>query len=179
MSIDLPEARAVLARTPCVLSAWLDDLPDVWLDANEGPDTFSPRDVIGHLISGEATDWVPRARLILEHGERTPFPPFDRFAFRTAIAGRPLQSLLDEFADRRAESLAWLDAFAANPSARELLQRAGTHPSFGRVTLGALLATWVAHDLTHLAQIARVMARRYQDDVGPWREYLGVLNWRS
>jgi hypothetical protein len=117
--------------------------------------------------------------MILEQGEATPFPPFDRFAFRAAIAGRSIESLLDELIERRRESLVWFDAFAARPDATNLLARTGTHPSFGRVTLGALLATWVAHDLTHLAQIARVMARRYQADVGPWREYLGVLNWRS
>jgi hypothetical protein len=173
--VDLSPAGAVavLERTPAALRGMLDGLSDDWLLANEGPDTFSPRDVIGHLIHGEETDWVPRLRIILEHGEAVPFTPFDRFAFRTASVGHSTSALLERFAGLRHESL---DAVAAMRLAGADLARTGTHPGLGRVTLGQLLAAWVVHDLGHVKQVARVMAGQYREAVGPWREYLTILD---
>lgn len=173
--VEIPEARAVLARTPALLDGWLRGLPEVWLAATEGEGTYSPRDVIAHLADGEAVDWIPRLRVILEHGESRPFTSFDREGFRRGFAGLGTSALLDEFARRRAASLAALEALGLSPAD---LGRTGTHPELGRVTLGQLLATWVTHDLTHVAQIARVMAGRYTREVGPWRAYIGVLSDR-
>jgi DinB family protein len=167
------DAVAVLRRTPAALQAMLDGLADSWLLANEGPDTFSPRDVIGHLIHGEETDWVPRMRIILEHGEAVPFTPFDRFAFRTASVGHSTSALLERFAALRRESLRAVGAMTLDGAA---LARTGTHPGLGRVTLGQLLAAWVVHDLGHVKQVARVMAGQYREAVGPWREYLTILD---
>jgi len=167
------DAVAILERTPPALRAMLDGLPDAWLLANEGPDTFSPRDVIGHLIHGEETDWVPRLRIILEHGEAVPFTPFDRFAFRTASVGHSTSGLLERFAALRRESLGAVAALRLDTAA---LSRTGTHPALGRVTLGQLLAAWVVHDLGHVKQVARVMAGQYREAVGPWREYLTILD---
>ncbi len=161
-----------LRRTPALLDAWLRDLEDGWTRCNEGQDTWSAIDVVGHLIHGEDTDWIPRARWILAHGESKAFPPFDRFAQAERFAGRSLPSLLDEFAQKRAASLASLRALDLGAAD---LDRRGLHPALGVVTMRALLATWVAHDLTHVTQIARVMAKRVGDQVGPWREYLRVL----
>lgn len=171
-SPSLADIRAILERTPGTLRSLLSGLPPGWLAAQEGPGTFSPVDVVGHLIHGEKTDWIPRARLILEHGESRAFEPFDRFGFRDAIAGVPLPALLDEFDALRSQSLGALDSFGLTP---ESLERRGTHPAFGPVTLGQLLATWAVHDLNHLGQIVRVMSGRARDEVGPWREYLGIL----
>lgn len=170
---ELSDAIAILERTPATLRAWLHDLPDDWLDANEGPDTFSPREVLGHLVHGERADWMTRARIILEHGPDRPFEPFDRFAHRRAFAGWSLAQLLDEFARLRAANLADLRSL---PLTEGALAREGRHPALGQVTLAQLLATWVVHDLSHLGQIARVMAKRYRDDVGPWRAYLPILD---
>jgi hypothetical protein len=167
------EAFAVLERTPAALRGLLDGLPDAWLLSNEGPDTFSPRDVVGHLIHGEETDWVPRLRIILEHGEAVPFTPFDRFAFRTASVGKSTDALLERFAALRDENLRQLRTVTLDEAA---LARTGTHPALGRVTLAQLLAAWVVHDLGHLKQVARVMAGQYRDAVGPWREYLTILD---
>ena len=172
MPFVLAEARAQLARTPEVLAAWLDGLPAPWLEADEGPDTFSPRDVLAHLIQGERSDWFPRVRMILEHGESQAFPPFDRQAFLEEARSWTVAALLAEFRRLRQESLAGLDALALTP---EDLARRGVHPAFGAVTLEQLLATWATHDLGHLAQIARVMAKRYKAEVGPWVDYLPVL----
>jgi hypothetical protein len=175
VSFDLGEAVAILGRTPWVLDAWLRDLPDAWLDARtEGPDTFSPRDVVGHLIGGERTDWIPRARIILEHGDARAFDPFDRFAFRKEIADRGIGEMLDDFARLRGVNIGTLRAMKLTPSD---LERRGRHPdaSFGPVTLEQLLATWVVHDLSHMAQIARVMGKRYAAAVGPWQAYLPML----
>ncbi len=167
------EAQAVLARTPAILDDWLRGLPAVWLDARpEGPESFAPRDVLGHLIGGERTDWIPRARMILEQGEAAVFEPFDRFAFRREVAEAPLEGLLDTFARLRRENLAILAGWKLTP---ESLAKRGRHPDFGPVTLAQLLATWVAHDLGHLGQIARVMAKRYRQEVGPWEQYLPIL----
>ena len=173
MDLDPPAAIAVLERTPAALRVMLAGLPDTWLLASEGPDTFSPRDVIGHLIHGEETDWIPRMRIILEHGETVPFTPFDRFAFRTASVGHTTDALLERFASLRAESLRELRSLGLDEAA---LARTGTHPGLGRVTLAQLFAAWVVHDLGHVKQVARVMARQYHAAVGPWREYLTILD---
>jgi hypothetical protein len=167
------DAVAVLERTPAALRAMLDGLPEAWLLANEGPDTFSPRDVVGHLIHGEETDWVPRLRIILEHGETVPFTPFDRFAFRIASVGKSTAALLERLEALRAANLREVRKVTLDAGT---LARTGTHPALGRVTLGQLLASWVVHDLGHLKQVARVMARQYREAVGPWREYLTILD---
>jgi hypothetical protein len=169
------DAVAVLERTPAVLDAWLRGTPDSWIDARtEGPDSFSPRDVLGHLISGERGDWIPRMRIILAHGETRAFDPFDRFGFRTEIAGKSAAELVDAFASLRQQSLADLRALDLTTAD---LARVGRHPdpSFGRVTLANLLSTWTVHDLSHIGQIARVMAKRYGDAAGPWKAYLPIL----
>lgn len=167
----LNEAVAILARTPATLDALLRDLPHAWITATEGPDTWSPCDIVGHLIHGEFADWVPRARRILEHGETRAFDPFDRLAQFEESRGKSLAQLLDEFAARRAESLRALDRLQLTEAD---LDRRGRHPDFGAVTLRQLLSTWVAHDLDHVMQIARVLGRQYADEVGPWRAYLRV-----
>ncbi len=169
----LDEATAVLARTPAALDALLRGLPDGWISANEGPKTWSPFDVVGHLIHGERTDWIPRARIILEQGESRPFDKFDRFAQFAAFEGRSIDSLLDEFAAVRAANLRTLAGFRLTEGD---LERRGRHPELGVVTLRQLLATWVAHDLDHVMQISRVLARGYADEVGPWRAYLRVIS---
>jgi hypothetical protein len=169
----LHEATLVLARTPAIVEAMLRGLPDDWATANEGDATWSPFDVVGHLIHGERTDWVPRARIILEHGDARPFDTFDRFAQFAASEGRTLASLLDEFAAARKDSLRDLHALGVTEAD---LERRGQHPQLGGVTLRQLLATWVAHDLDHIVQIARVLARQYSDEVGPWRAYLRVIS---
>jgi hypothetical protein len=172
---DLPQATSVLERTPGALDALLRGLPEPWLHADEGADTFSPRDVLGHLIHGEDTDWIPRAEIILAHGEARPFTPFDRFAFRDWVADTPTPALLDRFAARRRASLERLASFRLTPAD---LARRGMHPALGAVTLGELIASWVVHDLGHLTQVARVMAKRYGQAVGPWSAYLAVLHDR-
>ncbi len=172
-AFDLDEARAVLARTPTLLDALLRGLPAAWTTATEGPGTWSPRDIVGHLCHGERADWIPRVRHLLEHGTAVAFTPFDREAQFIESAGKPLDTLLHEFTRLRAASL---DALAALELSEADLDRPGLHPSLGTVTLRQLLATWVAHDLDHVMQIARVMGRRYADDVGPWRAYLRVIN---
>lgn len=169
----LDEAVAILAETPKVLDALLRPLPEPWVHVHEGGESWSPYDVVGHLIHGERTDWIPRARRIVEHGESLPFEPFDRLAQFGDSAGKSLAELLDEFARRRAQSLLDLRALGLRP---EDLERRGRHPALGSVTLRELLATWVAHDLDHLQQIARVLARQYADQVGPWRAYLRIIS---
>jgi len=169
----MEEATAILARTPATLDALLRGLPDGWIRANEGGETWSPFDVIGHLIHGEQTDWLPRTRIILERGDASPFDKFDRFAQFRGSRGRPLSELLDEFAARRAENLRQLATLALTDAD---LDRPGLHPELGPVTMRQLLATWVAHDLDHLVQIARVLARQYSDEVGPWRAYLRIIS---
>jgi hypothetical protein len=169
----LKEAVAILARTPAALDVLLRGLPDPWTAAHEGDNTWSPFDVVGHLIHGEQADWVPRARIILEHGEARPFEKFDRFAQFALSEGRTLASLLDEFASARGQSLAELAALRLTDAD---LDRRGRHPELGVVTLRQLLSTWVAHDLDHVVQISRVLARQYSDEVGPWRAYLRVIS---
>jgi hypothetical protein len=171
--LSLTDATALLTRTPATLNALLRGLPDIWARGNEGQDTWSPFDIVGHLICGERTDWMPRLRIILEHGESQPFHPFDRFAQAKETQNKTLEQLLDDFAHLRAENLAALKALNLQPKD---LERRGTHPAFGPVTLSQLLATWAAHDLTHLHQLSRVMAHQYRDAVGPWSAYLGVLH---
>ena len=172
MEVDLERAVEVLERTPGALRALLAGLDETWVTASEGPGTFSPKDVLGHLIHGEETDWVPRIRVILEDGEKCPFTPFDRFGFRTKIEEQTLALLLDRFETLRRESLGYLRSLALDPAR---LERTGMHPELGRVTLGELIATWVVHDLGHTSQILRVMAREYDVAVGPWKAYLSIL----
>ena len=173
MEFVLAEARAVLERTPGTLRALLAGLGPEWLDATEGPQTWSPYVILGHLIHGERTDWIPRARVILAPDDDRRFAPFDRFAQLRESQGVQLEVLLQRFAQLRAESLATLDGWALTGAQLELT---GIHPEFGEVTLRQLLATWTAHDLGHLAQVARVMAKQYRDEVGPWRAYLPVMD---
>lgn len=172
-SFVLDEGVAILERTPSTLDALLRGLPDGWITANEGGETWSPFDVIGHLIHGERTDWLPRARIILEYGEARAFDRFDRLAQFAESEGRTLTSLLDEFATLRQENLRGLAALRLTDAD---LDRRGRHPELGVVTLRQLLATWVAHDLDHVAQVSRVLARQYSDDVGPWRAYLRIIS---
>ncbi len=172
MDYRLNDAVPVLRNTPAVLRALLNDLPAAWTDAHEGEGSWSPYEVVGHLIHGERTDWMPRVMHIMRHGASAPFPPFDREAMRAASQGLTLGDLLGTFAHLRAESLAQLLALGLTDSD---LARRGRHPEFGEVTLGQHLATWVAHDLSHVHQVVRVMARQYTDAVGPWRAYLSIL----
>lgn len=172
MNFVLEDGIAVLRRTPLILRALLDGLPDPWIRCDEGPDTWSPFDIVGHLIDGEEMDWMVRARLILDQGTRRQFAPFDRFRHLRENGDRSLGELIDRFAELRAENIEALEALDLGPTQ---LRLAGEHPALGTVTLAQLLATWVAHDLGHLAQVARVMAKRYRGDVGPWEEYLPVL----
>jgi hypothetical protein len=172
MDYNLDQACAVLERTPRVLQSLLSGLPPGWTTCNEGPATWSPFDVIGHLIDGEETDWIPRARIILEHGEARPFTPFDRFRHARLNHGRPLEELLERFASQRFSNLAALRGWHLTPAD---LARTGIHPELGRVTLAQHLATWVAHDLDHIGQTVRVMAKQYAQAAGPWRAYLRVL----
>ncbi len=173
---SLAEAVALLSRTPATLDALLRGLPSMWVHSNEGDGTWSPFDIVGHLIVGERTDWIPRARIILEQGEARAFDPFDRFAQFEETKGKSLEHLLDEFARLRARNVGELQALNLQPAD---LGRRGTHPSLGTVTLSQLLATWVAHDLTHLHQLSRVMAYQYREAVGPWSVYLGVLKCKG
>ena len=171
--MHLPDAIAILEHTPQALRALLDGLSPAWTDATEGPDTWSPYVIVGHLIHGERTDWIPRARIILEQRADRRFTPYDRFAQFRESAGKPLAALLDEFSQLRATNVALLRGWNLSD---EQLALTGQHPEFGEVTLRQLLATWAAHDLSHLAQATRVMAKQYRDAVGPWQAYLPVMN---
>jgi DinB superfamily len=172
MDFELDRAMEVLARTPAALDALLDGVSTGWERGTEGPGTFSPFDNIGHLIDGEETDWMPRAQIILAQGENRRFEPYDRFRHKTRNINRTLDSLLDEFARLRAENLGTLRSWNLTESQLELR---GEHPGLGPVTLRQLLAAWVVHDLGHIAQVARVMAKQYRAEVGPWVPYLPVL----
>jgi hypothetical protein len=173
MSFEISEAIAVLERTPATFRALLGGLPEVWTTCDEGPETFSPFDNVRHLIHGERTDWIPRARIILAQGENRRFTPYDRFAQKRESQGKRLAELFDEFAGLREENLNTLRGWKLSEQQLELQ---GEHPELGTVTLRQLLATWAAHDLGHIAQTARVMAKRYKEAVGPWRAYLPVLD---
>jgi hypothetical protein len=171
-ALFLEECLAVLTRTPATLDAMLRGLPEQWTAATEGPGAWSPYTVIGHLIHGEKTDWMPRVMVILAHDADRPFEPFDREAQFRDSQGKPISALLDEFTKRRHDNLVWLRTLDLQPAQLELV---GTHPALGRVTLRQLEATWTAHDLAHILQVNRVMAKRYKEEVGPWAEYLSVM----
>ena len=173
MKPDLSVTVALLSQTPAALNALLRNLPDVWTHTDEGPNTWTAFDIVGHLIHAEHTDWIPRATMIVEHGESQTFKPFDREGQKEKSQGKSLGNLLDQFAEVRADSLARLRAMNLQP---EDLDRRGRHPVFGPVTLGQLLATWATHDLTHLHQLSRLMAHQYREAVGPWSVFLGVLH---
>jgi hypothetical protein len=173
MDFDLPTGVAVLQRTPWTLRTMLSGLPGEWITATEGPDTWSPYDIVGHLVHGERTDWIPRAEIILAQGENRRFTPFDRFAQFRESQGKSLEDLLDEFAQLRAEGLAQLREWRLTAAELSL---EGEHPELGSVTLQQLLATWVAHDLGHIAQASRVMAKQYREAIGPWRAYLTIMD---
>jgi hypothetical protein len=173
VEFQLTHALEVLERTPAVFRALLGELSEAWTAPNEGPETFSAFDNVGHLIHGERTDWIARARIILAQGPSVRFEPYDRFAHQRESAGRSMAELLDEFAALRAGNLDTLRGWSLTEA--QLALR-GEHPAFGAVTLRQLLATWVAHDLGHIAQTSRVLAKQYRDAVGPWRAYLPVLD---
>jgi hypothetical protein len=172
MEHNLPDTIALLSRTPATLDALLRPLPESWTRQNEGGDTWSAFDIVGHLIHGERTDWMPRAKMILEFGETRTFVPFDRLGHVRDSQGKSLGQLLDEFARLRSENL---DELRALNLRREDFDRRGRHPALGVVTLSQLLAAWVGHDLSHLHQISRVLAHQYRQAAGPWSVYLGVL----
>lgn len=166
MNFDLDRATDILSRTPRVIRELLSDLPENLIRANEGGDTWSPFDVVGHLIHGEKTDWIPRAKIILGDGEDRTFEPFDRFAQFEASEGKSVTALIDEFESLRKENLRELASMNITESD---LEKTGAHPELGTVTLAELLATWVVHDLDHIVQISRTIAKQYEDDVGPWK----------
>jgi len=172
MSFDLNNTLALLERTPASLNALLRDLPESWTQTTEGDGTWTVYGVIGHLIHGERTDWIPRMQRILEHGEAKAFDPFDREAQNRESVGKTLPQLLDEFAEIRVENVRKLRALNLQEAD---VEKKGTHLRLGTVTLGNLLATWAAHDLTHLHQISRIMAHQLREEVGPWSVFLGVL----
>ena len=172
-SFQLTDGIAILERTPSTFRALLSGLPESWILSDEGLDTFSAFDNVGHLIHGERADWIPRARIILEQGTNRRFEPYDRFAQKRESAGKSLAQLLDEFATLREANVATLRGWNITEAQLAL---EGEHPAFGPVTLRQLLATWVVHDLGHIAQTARVMSKQYRGAVGPWREYLPILD---
>ena len=172
MNFDLANGIAVLERTPSTLRSMLDGLSPAWTEATEGPDTWSPYVVVGHLIHGERTDWIPRAAIIRAQGANRQFTPYDRFAQFEESKGKPLNALLEEFARLRAQNVGTLKSWHLTDAQLALT---GQHPEFGDVTLRQLLACWVAHDLGHIVQIARVMAKQYRDAIGPWTVYLSVM----
>lgn len=173
MDFDLQDGIPILERTPATLRALLAGLPDRWTTTNEGPDSWSAYDIVGHLIHGERADWIPRAELILAQGPERRFAPYDRFAQFRESQGRSLADLLEEFARLRAANVVTLAGWRLTEAQLAL---EGEHPAFGPVSLRQLLATWVAHDLGHLAQCTRVMAKQYREAVGPWRAYLPVMD---
>ena len=173
MQFQLEHAIAILSRSPGAYRALLGGLPEEWTDADEGADTFSPRDVVAHLVDGEDLDWIPRARIVLEHGRARTFEPFDRLGFRERFGGASLDELLDLFENKRSANLATVRDLGLTS---DQLALEGSHPELGRVTLAEHLATWVASDLSHLAQVSRVMAKQYAEAVGPWRAYLPILD---
>jgi hypothetical protein len=172
MQIELSQAVEVLSTTPRVLDALLRDKSHLWLNARKTPESFSPIDVVGHLILADKTDWMLRVQMILDHGDTQPFEPFDRFAFQDLIAGKSIAALLDDFAAARRESLHTLTTLNLKEHQFDL---PGLHPDLGPVTLGNLLATWVVHDLGHISQIVKAMSSAYTEAVGPWRAYLSIL----
>ncbi len=176
MELTLENTIPLLARTPAVLDALLRGLPDPWTSSREGENTWSPADIVAHLIHAEREDWIPRIAIILESGETRPFPKFDRWGYIAESRTTPLGNLLDEFVQHRARSLQALEGMNLQTSD---FDRRGRHPGLGVVTIGDLLATWAAHDLNHLHQMARVMAHQYRNPAGPFARYLGVLHCDS
>jgi hypothetical protein len=174
MQFNLDQSYQILERTPAVLKTLLTGISDDWVMNNEGPETFSPYDVIGHLIHGEKTDWRERATMILEHGESKTFVPYDRFAQFEESKGKSLQQLLSEFEELRGKNLQWLKSLQLTDAD---LDKTGMHPGLGRVTLKQLLSTWAVHDLTHIAQVSRVMAKQYKEEIGPWVEYFRIMSY--
>ncbi len=174
MKFSFIHSYQVLEKTPVVLRSMLSELNDDWVLNNEGPETFSAYDVVGHLIHGEKTDWPVRTRHILEHGNSIPFIPYDRFAQVEQSKGKSLLQLLNEFERLRKENLHWLKSLELK---EEDLDKKGMHPVLGEVTLRNLLSTWVVHDLTHIAQVTRVMAKQYKDEIGPWKEFFRILSF--
>ena len=172
MQFKIDEAIAVLERTPLAVRELLNGLSEDWTASSGGNGEWQPFDIVGHLIHGEETDWIPRAKMILDQGEDPTFVPFDRFAQFENSKGKRLSDLLEEFAERRRESLSTLRSWNLTD---EQLDLRGVHPEFGDVTLRALLASWVTHDLSHIRQIVTVMAKQYTNEVGPWREYMSIL----
>lgn len=174
MKYNLKQALEILERTPAVLNALLSGLSDDWILNNEGPETFSPYDVIGHLVHGEKTDWTARTKMILEFGNTKTFVKWDRFAMMEESKGKTLKQLLDEFAVLRKENMTWFKALNLTEAD---FDKKGMHPVLGEVTLRNLLSTWVIHDLTHIAQITRVMAKQYKEEMGPWVEFFRIMNF--
>ena len=172
-AFDLASAREVLARTPATVRALIGEIPPEWTEGATPDGSWRAFDIVGHLIQGEQEDWIPRTRIILAHGESTPFVSFDRSGFERATAGKDLQQLLDDFGALRASNLRALDEMRLDDG---MLDKRGAHPELGSITLRQMLATWTAHDLSHIGQIVDSMARRYRDDVGPWRRFLPVLD---
>ena len=173
MKFNIQKAMPILERTPLIVAMLLKDLDNDWIYNNEGPDTWSPFDVVGHYIHGEKTDWIPRLNIILGEQDDKRFVPFDRFAQFRDSKGRSLDELLDEFARLRRENLEKLRNVKLDEAT---LSKKGIHPAFGEVTLEELLSSWVVHDLGHISQIARVLAKQYKEAVGPWTAYMGILN---
>jgi hypothetical protein len=173
MQFQLDHSIEVLAHTPSVLDALLRGKSPQWLHCKPSPEAFSPVDVLGHLLHADTTDWLPRARMILAGQADTPFPPFDRFAFQHHLANKSIETLLDDFATLRTQSLQTLTAFNLTEAQLDL---PGTHPDLGPVTLRNLLATWVVHDLGHIQQIVKTMSNEYREAVGPWQTYLSILH---
>lgn len=174
MHYSLDRSYEILDRTPAVLQALLAGLHDDWLMNNEGPETFSPYDVVGHLVHGEKTDWTERTKMILEFGNTRTFEKYNRFAQYEESTGKSIQQLLDEFAELRKKNMEWLRSLNLTEAD---LDKKGRHPVFGDVDLRNLQATWVVHDLTHIAQITRVMAKQYKEEMGPWPEFFRILNF--
>jgi hypothetical protein len=172
MRFQISEAVEVLEQTPAVMDALLRGRSSAWLNCRIDHAAFSPLDVLGHLIFGEITDWIPRARIIVECQKSRTFDPFDRYGFAPIIQGKTVDELLNEFAKARSQSLEALQALALND---EKLDLPGVHPELGDVTMRQLIATWVVHDLGHIAQVTRIMANEYRDEVGPWRAYISII----
>lgn len=172
-SFDLKKSIEILEKTPSVINSLLEGLSDRWINSKYGEDTWSPFDIVGHFIHGEKTDWIPRAKAILDYGEEKPFIPFDRFAQFTESKNKTIKDLLDEFSNLRSQNINLLKNM--NPGEQDL-DKTGIHPEFGKVTLRQLIATWVVHDLNHISQIVRAMAANYKEETGLWKEYLPILN---
>jgi len=174
MQYDIAKSLEILERTPSVLTSLLSGIDDEWIMNNEGPDTFSPYDVIGHLVYGEKTDWPVRVKIILDHGTSKSFDPFERFAMYEESKGKTIQQLLYEFEEIRKHNIIWVRSLDLQEPDYD---KKGMHPKLGEVTLRNLLAAWVVHDLTHIAQITRVMAKQYKMEIGPWVEFFRILNF--